>query len=204
MCRARQIHLIDGGWDVSCFRETGVQIGKNLEKSVVFWEFRLAQNEEDDETFWRTWLYPRFYFELLNEVLWLLFHNIYKLCKLFLLAYFAWLLLSLYLTRLLCYFRLLRMETSKKWRKKSDWKSANAKDVRTKTSLAETMGAPRPRRDEDVHQLRNSHPTLRNSPNKWTPSSTQSSTTEMGKEKVFILLYLLIKWHTWVEYPAEP
>lgn len=95
----------------------------------------------------------------------------------------VYLLLTLHLLRpvFFCY-RLLRMEIWKKWRKKSDWKSANAKDVRTKTSPAETKEAPRPRNDVDVPQLRNSPQTLWSSPNRWTPSSIQSSTTEMGKE----------------------
>lgn len=84
------------------FQGNGNSNRKNLETSVVvFWEFQLlwgfrfAQNEED-ENFWRTWLYPTLSFLLSDEVLWLLFHNISKLCKCFLLTYFAWLLLSLY------------------------------------------------------------------------------------------------------------
>lgn len=86
-------------------------------------------------------------------------------------------------------FRPLRMETSKKWRRRSDWKSANAKGVRTKTHRAEMTGAPKPRRDVVVHQLRNSPRTPPNSPSKWTPSLIQSSTTEMGRENYFTELF---------------
>lgn len=95
-----------------------------------------------------------------------------------------------------CGSRPLRMETWKKWRRRSDWKSANAKDVRTKTRRAEMTGASRPRRGVVVHQLRNSTRTPPNSPSKWTPSSIQSSTTEMGREIYVNTSYFTeLFWH---------
>lgn len=75
-----------------------------------------------------------------------------------------------------------RMETWKRWRRRSDSKSANARDVRTRTHRAAMTVALRLRRDVGVHPLRNSPRTPPSSPSKWTPSLIQSSTTEMGKE----------------------
>lgn len=83
-----------------------------------------------------------------------------------------------------CGCRPLRMGTWRKWRRRSDWKNANASGVRTKTRRAETTGASRPRRDADVPRLRNSPRTRPNSPSRWTPSSTRSSTTETGRESL--------------------
>lgn len=86
-----------------------------------------------------------------------------------------------------------RMEIWRRWRRRSGWKSANARDVRTRTRRAEMTGAPRPRRGVDAHQLRNSPLTPPNWPSKWTPSSIQSSTTEMGKEIFFSLFHCIFQ-----------
>lgn len=78
-------------------------------------------------------------------------------------------------------FRRLKMETWRRWRRRSGWKNANAKDVRTRTP-AERTEARRPRRDVDDRQQRSCPPTRPNSPSKWTPSLIQWSTTETGEE----------------------
>ena len=105
-------------------------------------------------------------------------------------------------------FRLLRMETWRRWRRRSAWRNTSGRDVRTRdppvgtvAAAVATAGRRRPRRNADDRPSRNCPRIPQNSPSRWTPSWTPSSITEMGEEGLCIYWFIccccccFVSWH---------